>query len=62
MPELAKRFHVFAVGVLGHGTSSHDPALYSVGKAGALLAAFLEQVVGAPAFVSGHSSGGVLTA
>ena len=29
LPDLAQRYHVFAVDCFGHGESSHDPALYS---------------------------------
>ena len=28
LPELAKRYHVFAIDCFGHGESAHDPALY----------------------------------
>ncbi|GAB3624976.1 alpha/beta hydrolase [Mariniluteicoccus endophyticus] len=60
MPELAKDFHVYVVDVFGHGRSDHDPALYSVVAHGEKLAGFMREVIGEPAYVSGHSSGGVL--
>jgi len=60
LPELAEHFHVFAVDCHGHGKSSHDPAKYTAGGIGSDLAAFIEQVIGEPAIVSGNSSGGLL--
>jgi pimeloyl-ACP methyl ester carboxylesterase len=61
LPELAERHHVFAVDVPGHGDSDRLPAdLYSNVDVATLLAGFMEQQVGEPATVSGHSSGGLL--
>jgi pimeloyl-ACP methyl ester carboxylesterase len=60
MPELARRFTVYAIDVRGHGSSSWTPGDYSWDSAGADLARFLRQVVGRPAIVSGNSSGGIL--
>ncbi|NRQ34737.1 alpha/beta fold hydrolase [Nonomuraea sp. NN258] len=60
MPELARRFTVYAVDVRGHGNSSWTPGDYSWDSAGGDIARFLRQVVGRPAIVSGNSSGGVL--
>ena len=62
LPELAKRYHVFAVDCFGHGESAHDPALYSCSTNGDALVAFAEQVIGGSYIVSGHSSGGILAA
>lgn len=62
LPELSKKFHVFAVDCYGHGKSSHDPALYSCEANGKALIWFMENVIGEKCFVSGHSSGGILTA
>ena len=62
LPELAKRYHVFAVDCFGHGESAHDPALYSCAVGGDALVAFAGQVVGGDYIVSGHSSGGILAA
>ena len=62
LPELAKRYHVFAVDCFGHGESAHDPALYSCAANGDVLIAFASQVIGGDYIVSGHSSGGVLAA
>ncbi len=62
LPELAKRYHVFAVDCFGHGESAHDPALYTCATGGDALIAFAEQVIAGNYIVSGHSSGGVLAA
>ena len=42
LPNLAKRYHVFAVDCFGHGESSHDPALYSCEAIGQAVKAFAE--------------------
>jgi pimeloyl-ACP methyl ester carboxylesterase len=60
LPELSQHFHVFAVDCHGHGKSSHDPAKYSAKAMGSDFVAFIEQVIGEPAIVSGNSSGGLL--
>lgn len=62
LPDLASRYHVFAVDCFGHGESAHDPALYSLNAQGAALKEFAAQVIGEPYAVSGHSSGGVIAA
>lgn len=62
LPELAKRYHVFAIDCFGHGESAHDPALYSCAENGNKLIAFAAQVIGEDYVISGHSSGGILAA
>jgi len=62
LPELAKRFHVFAVDCYGHGGSSHDPSKYSNTAQGEDLLAFIKTAIGERALVSGHSSGGIVCA
>ncbi len=62
LPELSKRFHIFAVDCHGHGDSSKDPVQYTAQAMGQDFQWFMENVIGEPAFVSGHSSGGLLTA
>lgn len=62
LPELAKRYHVFAVDCFGHGESAHDPALYTCQAIGDSLIAFAAQAIDGPYLVSGHSSGGILAA
>ena len=62
LPELSKRYHVFAVDCFGHGESEHDPTLYSCSKNGDAIIALADQVIGGEYIVSGHSSGGILAA
>lgn len=63
LPELVTRHRVVAVDVPGHGDSGRLPAGgYSLARVGELIGAFAERVIGGPALVSGHSSGGVLGA
>lgn len=62
LPQLSKKFHVYAVDCYGHGQSSHNPSLYSLEATGKALKWFIDNEIGEPSYVSGHSSGGVLTA
>nr|QCO92790.1 hypothetical protein [uncultured bacterium]QCO92816.1 hypothetical protein [uncultured bacterium]QCO92868.1 hypothetical protein [uncultured bacterium]QCO92901.1 hypothetical protein [uncultured bacterium]QCO92935.1 hypothetical protein [uncultured bacterium] len=62
LPELAQHYHVFAVDCHGHGKSSRNPEKYSANAMGKDFVWFIENVIGEPAVVSGHSSGGLLTA
>lgn len=63
LPALAGKYHVFVVDYQGHGTTT-CPGDYpmNANRIGVDLAAFIDQVVGAPIFVSGNSSGGLLAA
>jgi pimeloyl-ACP methyl ester carboxylesterase len=62
LPNLAKRYHVYAVDCYGHGKSARVPEKYTNVAMGRDLQQFLIQVVGKLAIVSGHSSGGLLAA
>lgn len=62
MPLLAERFQVFAVDLRGQGRSTRTPGRYTLDLMGNDLVRFLDLVVGRPAYVSGLSSGGVLSA
>lgn len=62
LPALAKQYHVFAVDCSGQGKSSKDPTSYSSEAMGRDFIQFIKQVIKEPAVVSGHSSGGLLTA
>lgn len=61
LPDLAGHFHVFAVDKHGHGASSKDPEKYTAQAMGADLAVFIEEVIGEPVMLSGHSSGALLS-
>ncbi|MEV6349910.1 alpha/beta hydrolase [Actinoplanes sp. NPDC051851] len=62
LPALAASFHVFDVDYPGHG-GTVCPAGYpmTATRIGGDLATFIETVVGEPAYVTGNSSGGLLT-
>ena len=45
LPDLAQRYHVFAVDCFGHGESSHDPALYSCEAIGRAFKSFAAQKI-----------------
>jgi pimeloyl-ACP methyl ester carboxylesterase len=62
MPRLAEHFEVFAVDLRGQGRSSRTPGRYTLDNMGNDLVRFIDVVIGRPAFVSGLSSGGVLSA
>ncbi len=59
---LSRDFSIYAVDCFGHGKSPHDPSLYNVVSAGEALARFIEDVVGRPCTLLGHSSGGLVAA
>lgn len=62
MPDLAKDYHVFVVDYQGHGTTTYpDDYPMTADQIGTDLGAFMDQEIGEPAFVSGNSSGGLLT-
>lgn len=60
MPLLAKRFHVYALDVRGHGKSQHTPGEYTFSRCGKDLVAFVREVVKRPATCCGNSSGGLI--
>ena len=62
LPELSKHYHVFAIDCHGHGKSSKNPEKYYAVSMGNDFIWFIENVIGEPVVVSGHSSGGLLTA
>lgn len=62
LPELSMKFHVFAVDYPGHGkTTVTDNYTFSANQIGSDLADFMETVIKEPAYVTGNSSGGLLT-
>lgn len=62
LPELSKVYHIYAVDCHGHGESSRTPEKYSAEAIGKDFVWFIEHVIGEPVVISGHSSGGLLTA
>lgn len=62
LPELSKSFHVFAVDYHGHGKTKSPVERLNANDIGADLSTFIESCIGEPAYISGNSSGGVLTA
>jgi pimeloyl-ACP methyl ester carboxylesterase len=63
LPELAQSFHVYAVDYQGHGKTA-VPASYpmTANRIGADLGSFIDAVVGKQVYLTGNSSGGLLTA
>jgi pimeloyl-ACP methyl ester carboxylesterase len=62
LPLLAESFQCFAVDLRGQGRSTRTPGRYTLDNMGNDLVRFIDVVIGRAAFVSGLSSGGVLTA
>jgi len=62
IPLLAERFEVHAVDLRGQGRSTRSPGRYTLDLMGSDLVRFIDGVIGRPTFVSGLSSGGVLSA
>ncbi len=62
MPLLSDHFQVFAVDLRGQGRSSWTPGRYTLDNFGNDLVRFIDMVIGRPTYVSGLSSGGVLSA
>lgn len=59
---LREHFHVYAVDLRGHGNSAWAPgALYSVAEHVLDLSALLDVIGGFPAYLVGHSLGGIIT-
>jgi pimeloyl-ACP methyl ester carboxylesterase len=59
LPQLTRRWHVFAPDLRGHGKSDRTPQ-YRLQDFAADTAAFLGGVVNEPAFLFGHSLGGMV--
>jgi len=62
LPRLADHFHAFAVDLRGQGRSSRTPGRYTLDNMGNDLVRFIDIVIGRSTFVSGLSSGGLLSA
>ena len=62
LPLLAEHFQAYAVDLRGQGRSTRTPGRYTLDNMGNDLVRFIDRVIGRPTFVSGLSSGGVLSA
>lgn len=62
LPELSKHFHVFAVDCYGHGKSSKNPKKYNIISIRNDLISFMHDVIRKETFLSGHSSGALISA
>lgn len=62
LPELSKHFHIFAVDCYGHGKSSKDPEKYNIISIRDDLISFMRDVIQEETFVTGHSSGALISA
>ena len=62
LPLLAEHFNAFAVDLRGQGRSTRTPRRYTLDNMGNDLVRFVDLVIGRPTFISGLSSGGVLSA
>jgi pimeloyl-ACP methyl ester carboxylesterase len=62
LPLLAAHFQAFAVDLRGQGRSTRTPGRYTLDNMGNDLVRFIDGVIRRPTFVSGLSSGGVLSA
>ena len=62
LPLLAEHFQCFAVDLRGQGRSTRTPGRYTLDNMGNDLVRFIDVVIGRPTWVSGLSSGGVLSA
>lgn len=61
LPELSKSYHIFVVDYNGHEKTTAPASTMNANTIGNILAAFMEKEIKEPAFVSGNSSGGLLT-
>lgn len=62
LPKLSENWHIYAVDVYGHGESEHDENLYYLDVNGDDLIWFINQVIGEPAVIAGHSNGAITAA
>lgn len=62
IPDLAKSYHIYVVDYNGHGKTTAPTATMTANSIGAILSLFIETIIKEPVFISGNSSGGLLTA
>lgn len=61
LPELSASYHVFAITYHGHGDTQSPTDRLAAAPIGADLAAFLDALVGEPVYLTGNSSGALLS-
>ncbi len=62
LPELSQHFHVYAIDYIGHGKTRYpENYVMNAHNIGGDIASFIDQVIGQPVFITGNSSGGLLT-
>lgn len=62
LPELSETFHVYAIDYPGHGkTVVPEDYVMSADNIGADIGRFIDEIVGEEVYVTGNSSGGLLT-
>jgi len=61
VPELARQAHVYVFDLRGHGRSEWTTTGYQIADYGRDVITFLQQIVGQPAIVLGHSLGGLVS-
>jgi len=61
LPELSKSYHIFVVDYNGHGKTTAPASPMNANTIGNILATFMKDKIKEPAFVSGNSSGELLT-
>ncbi|RZJ86826.1 MAG: alpha/beta hydrolase [Chryseobacterium sp.] len=62
LPELSKTYHIYVVDYNGHGKTIAPSNTMNANAIGDILAKFMKKEIKVPCFVSGNSSGGLLTA
>lgn len=62
LSKLSKSYHIYVVDYNGHGKTTAPASTMTAISIGNILSAFIKAVVKEPAFISGNSSGGLLTA
>jgi pimeloyl-ACP methyl ester carboxylesterase len=61
MPNLAIRWHLYALDLRGHGRSGHTPGAYRITDYAGDVVAFLRQQIRAPVVLVGHSLGAIIS-
>ncbi|RZM18288.1 MAG: alpha/beta hydrolase, partial [Pedobacter sp.] len=61
LAQLSKSFHIFVIDYHGHGKTTAPVTSMNANAIGNDLATFMQTIIGEAAFVTGNSSGGLLT-